>query len=208
MTAAAVAFTLIFLGGLLWAEWSDSLALRPIKALASTGFMAVALSSGALSHTYGRIVVLALALSWAGDLLLTYQSRRAFLSGLVAFLLGHVAYSVAFGFRGVDPLAAGIAAVAVGILAVVVWRWLAPHVDDLAGPVVAYLAVISLMVVLAFGTNGEDPSWMITTGAVLFFASDVFIARHQFVARGIENRMIGLPLYYTAQILLALTTGS
>lgn len=61
---------------------------------ASMGFIAIALSAGELSNTYGRIVLVALVLSWVGDLLLTYTSRPAFLGGLVTFLLGHVTYSM------------------------------------------------------------------------------------------------------------------
>ncbi|MEN8113226.1 MAG: lysoplasmalogenase [Actinomycetota bacterium] len=207
MTIAAVIFTFIFVAGLVWAESSSSPTLRPLKMIASTGFILVALSSGALSNPYGRIVLAALVLSWVGDILLTYQSRQAFLGGLVAFLLGHVAYSAAFGYRGVEPVAAGIAVVAVALLAIFVWRWLAPHVGDMAAPVMAYIVIISVMVVLAFGTSGSDPNWMITTGAVLFFASDIFVARNQFVAPGIVNRVWGLPLYYLAQVLLALTAA-
>ncbi|MEN8233339.1 MAG: lysoplasmalogenase [Actinomycetota bacterium] len=208
MTTIAIALTVLFVAGLIWAERTASPALRPLKMLASTGFLFVAISSGALSNPYGRIVLVALALSWAGDLLLTYESRQAFLAGLVVFLLGHVAYSVAFGYRGVALVAAGIALIAVGIIAVLVWRWLAPYVGDMAVPVLAYIAIISVMVVLAFGTSGTDPNWMITTGAVLFFASDILVARNRFVAPGVVNRVWGLPLYYLAQVLLALTAGA
>ncbi len=205
MTAFAALFTAVFTAALVWSEIADSPALRWFKMLASTGFIAVALSVGALSDPYGRIVLVALVLSWVGDLLLTFASRGAFLGGLVAFLLGHVAYSVAFGTLGVDPVVGGVAAVAVAIIAIFVWRWLAPHVGDMAAPVVAYIVVISVMVVLAFGSYGEGATWLIPVGATLFFASDLFVARNQFVASDTVNRVWGLPLYYLAQVLLALS---
>ncbi len=205
MTAFAVLFTAVFTAALVWSEVADSPALRLFKMLASTGFIAVALSAGALSDSYGQIVLVALVLSWIGDLLLTFASRGAFLGGLVAFLLGHVAYSVAFGTLGVDPVVGGLAAVAVAIIAVFVWRWLAPHVGDMTAPVVAYIVVISVMVVLAFGSYGEGATWLIPVGATLFFASDLFVARNQFVAPDTSNRIWGLPLYYLAQVLLALS---
>jgi uncharacterized membrane protein YhhN len=88
---------------------------------------------------------------------------------------------------------------------VFVWRWIAPHVGDMAVPVVTYVVVISVMVVLAFGTFGDGASWLIPAGATLFFVSDLFVARNQFVAPGSVNRVWGLPLYYLAQILLALS---
>jgi len=205
MTVFAVLLTAIFAAALVWAETAKSPVLRWFKMLASTGFIAVALSVGAVSDTYGQIVLAALVLSWIGDLLLTFASRRAFLGGLVAFLLGHVAYSVAFGTLGVDPVVGGAAAVAVAIVAVFVWRWLAPHVGDMAVPVVAYIVVISVMVVLAFGTYGEGSAWLIPVGATLFFVSDLFVARNQFVVSDTVNRVWGLPLYYLAQVLLALS---
>jgi len=206
-SAAAVVFTLVLVPVVVWADTAGSSTLRLAKAAASAGFILVALSSGGTSQGYGRLVLLALALSWIGDLALTFASARAFRAGLVAFLLGHVAYSLAFGSRGLDALATALAAVVVATIAFAVWRWLAPHVGDMAGPVTAYIVVISLMVVLALGTSAHEMDPRIAAGALLFFVSDLFVAREQFVTRGIENRIIGLPLYYTAQVLLALTAG-
>jgi uncharacterized membrane protein YhhN len=205
MTEFAVLVTFAFAAALVWAEVADSATLRWFKALASTGFIAVAMSVGALSSSYGKIVLAALVLSWIGDLLLTFSSRQAFLGGLVAFLLGHVAYSVAFGTLGVHPIVGSIAVVVVALIALFVWRWLAPHVGDMAAPVIAYIVVISVMLVLAFGSFGDGATWLIPVGATLFFVSDLFVARNQFVESSIVNRVWGLPLYYAAQVLLALS---
>ena len=205
MTIFAVLFTAGSTAALVWAEVTSSPALRWFKMLASTGFIATALSVGALSNSYGKIVVVALVLSWIGDLLLTFASRQAFLGGLVAFLLGHVAYSVAFGTLGASAVVGAIAAVVVTVIAVFVWRWLVPHVGEMAVPVVAYVVVISVMVVLAFGAFGDGATRLIPVGATLFFVSDLFVARNQFVAPGTVNRIWGLPLYYLAQLLLALS---
>jgi len=205
MTATAVLVTVAFTAALVWAEAAGSPALRSFKMVASTGFVAVAISIGAASSTFGRFVLLALVLSWIGDLLLTYAARAAFLGGLVAFLLGHVAYSVAFGTLGIRVSTAAAAAIVVAIIAGFVWQWLAPHVGDMAAPVVAYVAVISVMVVLAFGAFGAGATWLIPCGATLFFVSDLLVARNQFVTPGIVNRVWGLPLYFLAQILLSLS---
>lgn len=208
MTAFTVLFAAVFTAALVWAEAAVSPALRWFKMLASTGFIAVALSAGALSSSYGKVVLVALVLAWLGDLLFTFASRQAFLGGLVAFLLGQVAYSIAFGTLGVNPVVGAISAIAVAIIAVFVWRWLAPHVGDMAAPVVAYVVVISVMVVLAFGAFGNGAAWLIPVGATLFFVSDLFVARNKFVAPGTVNRVWGLPLYYLAQVLLALSVAS
>ena len=180
---------------------------RLFKMAASTGFIAIALSVGGLSNTYGRIVLVALVFSWAGDLLLTFTSRPAFLGGLVTFLLGHVAYSIAFGVLGVNAAIAAAAAIAMTIIGFFIWRWLGPHVGDMTGPVVAYVVVITVMVVMAFAAFGAGATVLIPIGAVLFYASDIAVARNQFVAPGVVNRMWGLPLYYLAQVLLASTAG-
>jgi uncharacterized membrane protein YhhN len=88
-----------------------------------------------------------------------------------------------------------------------VWKRLAPHVGDMAGPIVAYLAVITVMVVMAFAACGAGATILIPVGAVSFYASDIAVARDRFVAPGVANRVWGLPLYYLAQVLLAATAG-
>jgi uncharacterized membrane protein YhhN len=181
---------------------------RWAKMVASTGFIVVAVAAGAFESSFGLLVLSALALSWIGDLLLTYTPPRMFLAGLVAFLLGHLAYVAAFAVRGLDTVAAGVAVAGVGLLGALILSWLMPHVgDDLRTAVLAYTVVISLMVAAAVGTNGYDPDWRIPFGAVLFYASDLFVARARFVAPGIINRRIGLPLYYAGQLLLAWAGG-
>jgi len=207
MTAVAITLTAAFAAALVWAETGGSSLARVFKMLASTGFIAIALSVGGTSSTYGRLVLAALALSWIGDLLLSYSSRPAFLGGLVAFLLGHVAYSLAFGVLGTDARFAAAAAVVLTVGAAAVWRWLSQHVGDMAGPVVAYIVVISVMVVMAAGAYGSGATALVPIGATLFFLSDIAVARNQFVSPGVANRVVGLPLYYLAQILLASTAG-
>ena len=207
MTALAIVFTAVCATALVWSELRVSPRLRLFKMLASTGFVAVALSVGGLSNTYGRVIVVALVFSWAGDLLLTFTARSAFLGGLVTFLLGQVAYSVAFGILGTDVLTATIAGIVMSLAGLFVWKWLAAHVGDMAGPVVAYIVVITVMVVMAFAAFGAGATTLIPIGAVLFYTSDIAVARNQFVAPGVMNRVWGLTLYYLAQVLLAATAG-
>lgn len=60
MTVLAIAFTAACAAALVWSEVRGSLTVRLFKMLASTGFIAVALSVGGLSNPYGRIVLVAL----------------------------------------------------------------------------------------------------------------------------------------------------
>lgn len=87
-----------------------------------------------------------------------------------------------------------------------VLRWLAPHRPaELAAPLVVYVVVIGVMVTTAFGTLGLEPDPRIPIGAAVFAGSDILVARQQFVRRSIANRLVGLPAYFVAQILFALS---
>lgn len=192
---------------LIQAEHRGWARLRAVsKPLASAGFLGAAVTAGALESPYGWAVLAALFLSWWGDVFLLGRSRGMFLAGLVSFLLGHVAFGAAFVVRGVDPLAALATAAAALLPALAVWRWLGPHLEGgMRTPVRAYVAVISAMVALSVGTSALLGNPWITVGAVMFYLSDLAVARDRFVAPGFSNRLWGLPLYYGAQLILALT---
>lgn len=168
---------------------------------ASSGFLALAWQAGAFKSAFGVALFAGLVLSWWGDLFLLFPGY--FLWGLVAFFLAHVAYSAAFLLHGLHW---GWVAAALMLLAVplfLLYHWLMPHVGSLRIPVQAYMAIISLMTVLGCGTAGRRGTLLILTGALLFFASDIFVARGRFVQPGPLNGLIGLPLYYFGQLALA-----
>jgi uncharacterized membrane protein YhhN len=156
------------------------------------------------------MVLVGLCLGLVGDVCLIPQGRGAFLAGLASFLLSHVAYLVAFAGRGVSLRVFAIAVVAVTILMLGVARWLKPHLPAaMRAPVAAYIAAIGLMMSAAVACTAPDfrpvAIWL---GAALFMASDLFVARDRFVAPGFVNRLVGLPLYYAGQILLAISVSS
>ncbi len=197
-TAAAVAVLLV-------AEYRhNTLGKAVAKPLASVGFLGLATTAGALGTTYGRAVLAALALSWLGDVFLLSSKSRLFLAGLAAFLLGHVAYGVAFIVHGQDPRASGVALAVLALPAIVVGRWLWPHLSaGFRPPVLAYIAVISAMLALACGAVAAGGHPVIAVAAAAFYLSDLAVARDRFVAPGFVNRVWGLPLYYFAQLCLA-----
>lgn len=176
------------------------------KPAASACFIAAAWLAGALESDYGAAVLLGLVLSWFGDVFLMGKARAPFLAGLVSFLLGHVAYAAAFVIRGLDLTWALAACLPLLISAAIVSRWLLPKVDGgMRAPVIAYILVISVMVALAAGTVGAHGLPLILVAAVSFYASDLFVARERFVTQSSTNRLVGLPLYYAAQIAFAWT---
>jgi len=205
--AAGCALTGLGLALLLLAEWRHSrVAVWVAKPLASLGFLGAAWAAGAVDTAYGRWVMAALVLSFAGDVLLIPAARASFLAGLVSFLLGHLAFACAFVVRGVAWVWVAVAAVAVLPAAALALRWLRPHVEAaMRTPVLAYVTVISTMVLFAAGTAGAGPRPAILVGALAFYVSDLAVARQRFVARTFWNKFWGLPLYYGAQLVLAST---
>lgn len=180
-----------------WLEWLT-------KSAAAACFLAVALHEGALGARWGQVLFAGLVLAACGDLLLIPKSKSSFLLGLVAFLLGHVLYAIAFAVRGARLDAVACVGVLAAVVAIPVLRWLWPHVErPMRGPVAAYVAVITTMVALAAGTFWHEPGGRIAIGAVAFYLSDLSVARDRFVAKSFVNKAWGLPLYFGAQLLLA-----
>lgn len=63
----------------------------------------------------------------------------------------------------------------------------------------------SLIIIAALVQRGR---FMVLIGAVLFYISDIFVARNRFIKKEYLNRLCGLPLYYCGQFLLAFSIGS
>lgn len=183
-------------------------AFLALKPSASIGFIAVALSIGALESTYGRWILAGLVLGAVGDVALLSTRDTPFLIGLSAFLLGHLAYVIALTPTALDSDAVGIVAgltlsAAVGLLA---WRWIRVGVTGaMRGPVIAYVFVISAMLAAALASAGART--LAALGGVLFTASDLGVARERFLVASAWNARIGLPLYYAGQLLFAWSVG-
>jgi uncharacterized membrane protein YhhN len=65
--------------------------------------------------------------------------------------------------------------------------------------------VIGVMATLACGVTAAGGPWTVAAGALAFTASDISVARDRFVQHEFLNRAWGLPLYYAAQLLIAVT---
>jgi uncharacterized membrane protein YhhN len=174
------------------------------KPLASGCFILLALTAGAMDSGYGQWLLAGLVLCMAGDVLLIPQGDRTFLAGLASFLAGHLLYALAFLQLPLNLIAMLIGLLPVITLAVFSLRWLWPHLPDhMQVPVVAYIGVICTMLLMAGSTWGSGPGFLVLTGAWGFAISDLAVARNQFVKPGMKNRVWGLPLYFSSQLLLA-----
>ena len=169
---------------LVWAERTHHRARFVAKPIASAAFIVAGLGAPPL-------VVAGLVLGALGDVALLFE--KGFLAGLGVFLLGHLAYAVAF--PPTVPL--WIVPPAIGGVLALAWLW--PHLGSMKLPVIAYVAAIVAMVAGALATHNT----VLKLGAIAFFASDLSVARDKFVAKSWTNRAWGLPAYYGGQLLIA-----
>jgi len=198
-------FCLLFLALTLVGEGLDKPRLRLVsKPLASLAFVGAGLSLNMTAEPYGVALLLALLFSLAGDVfLLPKGSKLFFLVGLGSFLLAHIAFVACFLLTGEMQWGrAAIVSVPSVALAVGIARWLLPSVSQpMKKPVLAYIAVITAMVTLAWSC---DVGWLAPVAATLFFCSDISVAVDRFRSGGFLNRLWGLPAYYVAQLLFIL----
>jgi uncharacterized membrane protein YhhN len=201
----------VFVFGLVVAEHrQDRTVMAVTKLAAASCFLGEAWAASGLESAYGRLILLGLGLCWIGDALLLRPGRtRVFQLGIGAFLMGHVAYGVAFVSLGFSPAALAVTALVLLPMMLAVARWLIPHVPgDFRVPVVAYLLVISAMVCLAVAAAFRGGPPAAAAGAIAFAVSDLFVARDRFVTQGPANARFGLPLYFGSQLAIAATAGA
>ena len=204
----------ILLAGLLAAEKRESLkGILSTKPFLSGLFILAAVTSPHPVLLYYHPVLCGLIFCFIGDICLVFFfNRPVFTLGLAAFLIGHLFYTAAFFIVGGVTAGTWISLAAVVPVSGMVYMKLSPFLGSMRGPVIAYIIIISLMVVGA-GTLAWCPEFGITarllvlSGACIFYISDLFVARHRFVRKSIINRTIGLPLYNTAQFMFAFSVG-
>ena len=150
--------------------------------------------------------------SLAGDIALLFIDRF-FMLGLIAFLLAQLAYLVGFSFpfpQSVGVWALGIAIV-IGLSAVRLLRRIVAGVQRtkprLAGPVIVYGTVITLMLLSALLTLFRPewkttPALLVSLGAFLFYLSDIILAWNRFVTPIKNGRLLNIGVYHLGQIAL------
>ena len=183
--------------------------LKPLSTLLVIAVALLSLLAPGAQPVFTLWVALGLVLSLGGDVALILESNRAFLVGLVLFLLAHVAYSIAFtapnGFHPADLISGAVLLV----VAVGIYLYLRPGLGSMQGPVVFYMLIIFFMVNRAVSTFFADAftttqAWMLSLGAILFMLSDLVLAVARF-RRPMEKHRLSLFAYYLGQLLIALS---
>lgn len=181
---------------------------KPAVMVALVG-LAVSLMPGSPASEAARPwFILALVASLVGDVLLMLPRER-FVGGLLAFLAAHLAYIAGLGLivAGDGSVLGGVilGLLVVGAVLGLVGRRIVGAVrfgrPGLLWPIVAYMAVISVMV-LAASATGRPTAF---AGAILFYASDAILASDRFVERRRYGKVLTHVTYHTGQALLVLS---
>lgn len=177
---------------------------RLAKPLTMALLVGVAATAGDPAGDVRTWLVVGAVLGLVGDVALLSDGELAFMTGLGAFALGHLAYAVAALAIGFDP-AWAIPGV-VFMVALLLFRFASRTVPGakeaggpvLAGAVVFYACVITLMVVSAWGTG----AWLAGFGAMCFAASDWVLGHRRFVGPLPGGRLSIMVPYHVGQALL------
>lgn len=214
LNTVIIILALVLLGGLLYFENRENQKGRLInKTVLSCLFIVAVLVQPHPVCSYFLLLLLGLLFCLGGDVLLAMPQEKAFLLGLISFLIGHLFYIGAFYHLAwtVEWLF-WIGVLAVVVVSAAVYLWLRPHLGSMNLPVTIYVIVISVMLCGAWSILIDaclHPAGrvMVFIGALSFYVSDIFVARSRFMKDDFINRLLGLPLYYLGQFLLAFSVG-
>jgi uncharacterized membrane protein YhhN len=132
----------------------------------------------------------ALFFCWLGDVLLMLQRDEIFfIAGLLAFLTGHVLYSICYrtfrsngtGLTGPQRIRFSFPILLAGTGLVTI---LLPHLGSLQIPVLVYALVITLMAMQAlfrYGRTNSKSFTLVFAGAISFMLSDSLLAINKFM---------------------------
>jgi uncharacterized membrane protein YhhN len=163
------------------------------------------------NSTLKKWIILALVFSWAGDVLLMFESlfSNFFIFGLVAFLIAHIFYILFYENvirnEALNKNYWWFLPVIIYYIALI--YLLSPHLGEMKLPVRIYGIVISYMLIQALQTSRiKDPgaATLMIGGAILFITSDSILAINKFY-EPFENAGIAIMLIYgIAQLLITL----
>jgi uncharacterized membrane protein YhhN len=213
ISASIIILGIILLFELLYYEKKkDKIPLLITKSALSLLFVITALLQPHPIPAYYHYLLVGLIFCLMGDVCLALPQKKAFMGGLVAFLIGHVSYIFSFLTltQIIDWISTG--GLIILIMSASIFFWLRPHLKSMLIPVLLYILVITVMASGAWAVFWKSSfpisgRTLILAGSLCFYFSDLFVARNKFIKEEYPNRFLGLPLYYAGQFLLAFSTG-
>jgi len=186
-------------------------ALKPAATVLVLVVAALSLGEATVDSRYTTWLLVGLGFSLAGDVALMFPSQRAFLLGLIAFLVAHIVYAGIFSLYNVLQAADLVTGSLLLVAAAAVYRYLLPGLGKLRLPVLLYISVICFMVNRAVSSLFGDAftptqAWLVGVGAVLFWVSDLMLGINRF-RRPFRYHRISLAFYYAGQLLIALSAS-
>ncbi len=197
---------------LLFAEYRKLSILKIIsKPTAAFGFVLVAILYG-IDSVYDKWIFGGLILSFLGDCFLLSLNKRIFLVGLVSFLIAHIFYAVAFFPFAEFTRQWMIFSLLPILLSFLFYIKIQKFLFTFKIPVLIYLIAINTMLLIGLsillaqsGMNEWTFYHTAFLGALLFYLSDLAVARERFVEKSFLNKSWGLPFYFLGQFLIAST---
>ncbi len=156
--------------------------------------------------SYNKLIFIGFIFSLFGDIFLMKVIDK-FMFGLIAFLIAHIFYIIAFVKRNkqLKILSSVPFYLIAGILAV----FFAQYTANMTIPVIVYITVIITMAWRAFlQKNYSVTSKFAWFGALLFVFSDTNIAFTKFYADYEFSKIVTIVLYWSAQYLIAKSVSS
>ncbi len=169
----------------------------------------IAISFPAVDVKYKIFIVSGLLFSLVGDILLVFPESY-FKKGLIAFLIGHLCYIIAFIISDGIHFTYWIF-FPIALAGVIYLRYILPNSGTMKFPVGIYIIVIAIMGWLAIERFNSLPSFgtfLAGLGAIIFMISDAVLALNKFRKSFFSAEFIILITYYVAQWLLALSVIS
>jgi uncharacterized membrane protein YhhN len=186
---------------------------KPLICLVLSGYL---VSKTRLAGNFSKLIFAGLIFSLFGDIALLFAGKGGtfFLLGLGAFLLAHICYSIAF-FRDYkyNPEASKkpghVMLFVMALFTMGFYLWLRPYLNDMKIPVMAYMVIISFMVILAayrYGRVNTISFQLIFAGAIFFIVSDSLLAINKFAQPFLYSGIFIMATYMIAQYLITMGT--
>lgn len=187
--------------------------VKPLICMILAGYL---VSNTRLGGNFNKLVFAGLFFSLIGDIALIFAGKGGtfFLLGLGAFLLAHISYAMAF-FRDYKYNPAGsktlghVMVFVMAIFTIAFYFWLRPYLNEMKIPVMAYMVIISIMVITAayrYGRVNDVSFQLIFAGAIFFIISDSLLAINMFVQPFLYSGIFIMATYMIAQYLITMGT--